>query len=365
MKRSISLIFTVLLCVFTASCGNNLNNDVMLKYGSHAVDKGTYMYLAATYKAAFLDSYNGGFDTEEFFDSELEKDGRTMTYENYIAEYIQNEISRTLISFKQFEDLKLELAEKDLENINTELSDLLAAESEDEINAALAPYGIDFAKLRDIKLMQLKSETAFSYLYEENGKNAPSTKEFQDYLNKNYRAIGIISVMTEEKYLLDEDGNNVFDDEGNAKTVPLSEKEKEEKLTFIEKVLSELKAGADFSECAKYSDIDYTSEYPLGIMISSNEVNAYGKDIVTTALSMKAGDFKRLDGKDKTYILVCFEMPDAGTLGENYDISEMLYNCTMARYMEDTEKILKDEIQVNTDEISKIDLKKLKKNTFY
>lgn len=368
MKQIIKLILSAVMCLSIVSCTPKLsfNEGEILKCGKTYVDKGTYLYLAATYKAAFLETYNSGFDTENFYNNTVEKDGKTITYGQYIESYIKTEISRMLVSANLFDEYNLELSDDVLSEIDNSLDELTDYESIDDINYALSNYCIDYNALKDIKLFQAKSDALFSYLFEGNGEKAPNKKEFTEYIQNSYRAIGLITIYSDKEYVLDENGENTFNENGTLKTRPLNDEEKSDKLKKIKELSTKIdKYGYTYNQCLEYSDEDYSKEFPLGILVSASDINAYGKEIIASALSMKPGDHARIEDNGITYFVFCLEMPDFEKLSSSYDITDILYNCTLDKYNKFIDKKVKKDVVENIAALNDIDIEKIKQNVFY
>ena len=362
MKRLFSVLIILALLLFAVSCSEK--DGAVLSVGKLKIDKGMYTYLTATYKASFLETYNKGFDTQDFWKTEVETENGTVTYQSYIEDYILDNISRTLVSAKLFDDKGLTLSDKANEEIDNEIGDLLKTQSEQELNEALSQYSIDRDTLRKIKVLQTKSEAYYSYMYENEGEKAPDVSDLNDYLKENYRAIGFVTIYTKKAPVLDKNGDYTYDENGDIAMKELSEKEVDVKKAIEKNVISSLENGATYDEVKEFSDEDYSS-FEKGMLICKSDVNSYGKDIVTCAMNLSEGEYARAEKDGTVYIMVCLKTPLYTELSSNYTLTDIYSNCTTDKYFSDIDKIVESDVTLNEKLLKEIDIVSIKQNKNY
>ncbi len=312
MKKTVSLILCVIMLFALASCGEK---EFAIKYKDTYMSKAEYSYWFSTLKTQMVTAYNNGIDSDEFWDTETE-DG--LTYEDILCDSIHTQIASVLVSCQLFDEYGLKLDEDTIAAIDADIAD-----KEDhigsriEMNAELARLGLNVDVLRNVYLNAAKVNAVREHLYGTGGSEAPAKSEIEAYFAENYRAVKMIIVYTGIEIKTDDEGNYVYDEEGELETIELDEAQKTLKAELVNTVVSALEAGADIDECvAEFSEVDY-SEYPNGFFINKNDSASYGSDVVDAAWSMEIGDVACVKDDVMTFILYRDELPEYSKLGSS------------------------------------------------
>ncbi len=361
MKKIVSLILAAVLLFAFASCGEE---EFAIKYKDTSMSKAEYSYWFSTLKTQMVSSYNNGIDSDEFWDMETE-DG--LSYEEILTDSINTQISSILVSCALFDEYGLELDEETINNIDADLAD-----KEDhignrvEMNAELARLGLNVDVLREVYLNSAKVAAVREYLYGKGGEETPSDEEIEAYFAENYCAVKMIIVYTGIEIATDEEGNYLYDEEGEIKTVELDDEQKAVKAELVDTIMSAIEAGADIDECiAEFSEVDY-SEYPNGFFMTKNDSASYGSDVVDAAWNMEIGEVKSVNDDVMTFILYRDALPEYGKLNstEKTLVSNMESNMINERINAKYEPLIK-EVEENEEILSDFDIRKAHMNSYY
>ncbi len=234
-------IAVVLGAVFAIILGSKKKNAVVY-YEGVTMNEGVASFFASYYKSKFLSALNNSgtpaYDTEEFWASTYQGDVTYGEYfEFYVKEYIADVIAANYL-FNKYSSLK----SSDRQAINNTIDEVLtykAEDSKDVFNKETEGYGFDFADFKEATKMMYKSQKVRSVVFGENGEKLGAFPEECDQYFSNYSHVKLLFIRTEDKFLLDADGNRVPDELGNDSLVPLSDAEKAEK----QRVIAEIRAA--------------------------------------------------------------------------------------------------------------------------
>lgn len=357
---SVFLLIAVMIC--SISCGSqkdyfykNNTKDYVYKYGDFVVEKNFYTYWLARYKAVLMYTYSDIKDAEEYWSSEYGNGSA----DEVLTAYADQTVMNYLASLYLFNKHTLSLSESKVNSVNTQLSEILEDGYDGNVaslNSEAYKYGINYDMLRQIYLAEAKTEVVYSYLTE-TILNEKLTDDLRaSYLNDNYAHTTHIFVATEYSYNIDKDGNIIYDSNGNY-TTELTEDEKKEKQNKIKEIDALTLTADNFAEYQKqYNEDPAINLYKNGFFISTS--NNYDAAYSTTALTMKPGEVKKVEGSEGVYYILKQEMPskaysdkDNSDFFENYDknILDYLY----WQYMEEVYK----EISVNEEVKKNISIK--------
>lgn len=361
MKRIFSIILAAIMLTALVSCSKE---EYAIKYKDHIMTKPEYSYWFSTIKTQMLSSYNNGIDSDEFWDTKSE-DG--LSYEEILSDSIHTQISSILISCALFDEYGLELDEEIVESID---ADILDKEdhigSRVEMNAELARLGLNVDVLRDVYLASAKVTAVREYLYGSNGIETPTDDDLEDYFSNTYRAAKLIVIYSGIEIVTDEEGNYVYDEEGNVETVELDDEQKAIKAELVSTVKEAIDSGADIDQCiSEFSEIDY-SEYPNGFFISASDAASYGSDVVDTLWNMEIGETATVSDDVMTFIIYRDELPKYKDLNatEKNLISNMETNLINERINEKYKPLI-DEIEENDVILADFDIRKAHMNSYY
>lgn len=360
-NKVVAIILAFVMILMLASCQNG---EYAMKYEKTTMSKSEYSYWFSTLKTQMLASYNSGIDSDEFWNTETE-DG--LTYEEILTDSIKTQISSILISVSLFDKYGLELDDETINAIDADIADKEDyIGSRSEMNAELAKLGLNIDVLRDVYINSAKVSAVREYLYGEDGINAPSDSDIEAYFAENYRAIKMIIVYTGIEITTDDDGNYVYDEEGNVETVALDDEQKAIKAELVDTIIAALESGADIDECvAEFSEVDY-SEYPNGFFISKTDSASYGSDVVDAAWNMEIGEVRSVADDVMTFILYRDELPEYANLDstEQTPVSDMETNMVNELINEMYAPLIK-ETEENEEIISEFDIREAHMNSYY
>ncbi|MBR6514924.1 MAG: hypothetical protein IKT46_08850 [Clostridia bacterium] len=310
MKKTLFTILCVCLLLGCVAC-TKTENTIMTYKGAKAPES-LYSYWMSTYKSVFLDSFNDGIDSDEFWDMLISDD---MTYEEYIVDWINTEMKYRTVALKLFDEYGLELTDSTIERIDADISEKLEyAESREELNTRLAKFNMNIDMLREVYIANEKYESVREYLYGQGGEEAPTDKERAEYFADNYYCLKYITIYSGVILKTDESGAYVYDEDGQIELIKLDDEQKALKKKIIDSIIAGVEAGGDFDEyMSEYSEVDY-SEYPNGFFVSENDSSRLGGDIINAAKEINFGEIKVLSDENITYIVKKLDLPEYTSL---------------------------------------------------
>lgn len=358
MKKTLTALLLIFAMLITfCSCGRggdyiykNNSSDYVYKYGDYAIDKSFYSYWIARYKAVLMYSYYDIEDTDSFWDT----DYGNGTANEVLTAYADETIKNYLMSVYLFDKFDLQMAESVESGVDSQLKEIV--DDAYEGNVALLnedgyEYGINYNMLRQIYLAEAKTELVYDHLTSNVLKDKLTDEARETYLKDNYAHTTHIFIATEYNYNIDDDGNVIYDDEGNY-TTELTEEQKKEKETVIAEIDSLTLTAENFGEYQKkYNEDIAIDKYANGYFVSSNI--DFDTAYITAALTMDPGEVQKVEGTNGIYYILKQEMQEKAyedernaDFFESYD--EMVLNYLYWEYMDD----LYADITVN-DEIKK------------
>ena len=177
--------------------------------------------------------------------------------------------------------------------------------------------GLNIQTLEKIYYEESKLEAVNEYFFGKNGVLAVNDNDREAYYKDNYYCAMWIYIYTEVKLMQDEEGNYLTDENGIYKFEKLTELEKEEKQLIVNDLKKDQAAGKDFKELrAKYSEegLDYHAAYPDGIIMSANDYENYGTDMIEVVQSLKEGDYASFNNGYATVYVKRFPLKDYAKL---------------------------------------------------
>lgn len=317
LKRTASLILVaaMLVCCFSG-CGI-LKGDTAISYGDYEITEVMYKYWLAKYKTTFLYVYNNSVDTESFWKSEIEKG---YTYEDFIMDYIKEYAKQVLVAMQLFDDYGMSFTSAQKNEVKDRINDLIESYGgKNVLNETLGEMGLNIQTLERIYYEEAKLETVNEYFFGTNGVLAVNDNDREAYYKENYYCAMWIYIYTEVKLMTDGNGNYFTDENGVYKFEELSETEKQEKQMRLEALKKDLAAGKDFKELReKYSEegLDYHAAYPDGIILSANDYENYGVDMINVVQGLEEGDYAGFNNGYATVYVKRFPLKDYAKLTE-------------------------------------------------
>ena len=237
---TIVCVLLVIIAIFGTALGiiiGKRNSNAVVKYGSVYFDTHTVNYLSSYYKyqfiTAFKDEYNAYSD--DLWEMEY-RDGKT--YSELLSEYTEEYI-REVASANYLYDSYASFSDADKEKVKAVVEEILLYRADgdvDKFNGIALSHGFDYDSFENIVTVLYKASHVETKLFGEDGINIASSAELcAEYLNE-YSHVKLLFIRTEDKFLIDENGDRIRDENNVDMTEPLTESEKLERTELIEKV---------------------------------------------------------------------------------------------------------------------------------
>ncbi len=363
MKRLLLIGLTICLCFTLFACSENEKEGIMT-YKDVSATESLYSYWMSTYKSNFLYYYNEGIDSAEFWDTLISDD---QTYEEYIVEWINDEMKHRTVALWMFDDYGLEVPSSKLDQIEADISEKIEYEgTREELNKRLAKLNMNIDMLRQVYIDNAKYDILYEYLYGSSGVNAPGDKDRASYFKENYYCLKYITIYSGANLKTDTQGNYVYDEDGNIELVRLTEEEKAVKQQIIDTVVAGLEAGGDFDEYSKeFSEVDY-SDYPNGFFVSENDYSRFGSDIVKAALELNEGEIREVSDDNVTYIIKKIKLPQYSELesADKEQLKSMDDYIVRELYIKDFEGYIEN-VEVNDTLLEKYNIRTISENSYF
>lgn len=288
------------------------NAGAIFKYEGISLKSGTVNYLSSYYKYNYLkmltDTVKDASDSEEFWQREAYS-GKT--YGALLAESAEQYLKEVLISVYLY-DSYATLSKDEKNNIKRAVGEVLdykANGDETLFNSICSEFGFDYSDFALATEILYKSYKAKTVLYGNTGANLKNYPELcNEYLESEFSHVRLLFIRTADRFVVDENGNRVKDDEGNDLTVSLTDEEiaqRQNAISELDRAVSNKENGLDggispemfslyqknfgegdsekdaggyyFAEGAEYT-VEFRSAYPA---------------VVDTALDMSVGSYKK------------------------------------------------------------------------
>ena len=394
-KMSKNRLMLIILCIFVALVlifGIVLvtifainSRRSYFSFGGVRIEEGEASFFSAYYKDRFLtdNAKNGAKDTPEFWASKYDENATYGELLRSECERFIKEIAVKNYLFDRFCEFDV-IDEVNVKKTVKEILEFKAEGSEEKFNEKFGECGFDFDDFESAAELLYKAEAVGERIYGVGGANMKNFPSECDKFFESYSHVKLLFIRTEDRFLLDSNGNRVPDENGDDTLVPLTEDEKAARQTLISEIRSAIKAFED-----KTSDLRMTPEY-FNLLLSNHgegdpnmtSSGYYFSPISEYTLNFAEGNeslleiVKRSLGMEKdTYAElsysggVCFIYKYANTPGAYTDTSEtgcfsdFYILAADASYRDAVSEIVED-VKVS-DKFSKIDLTALPvKNMF-
>ena len=182
--------------------------NAAISYGGVRVKRGVAAYLASTYKASYT--------------KEADK------LEASTEEYIRRVVAAAYL-FDRASSLD-DSAKSWIEKNTAEVLDYKAGNSVEEFNRLAEPMGFDYSDFKEATELIYKAAASISAIYGVGGANlsySDNVSAVTPYFD-TYTHVKVVFIRTEDKFVRDENGNRVQDENFNDKTIALTDEEKAE-----------------------------------------------------------------------------------------------------------------------------------------
>lgn len=295
-------------------------------YKNITVGKGVYSYFASYYKGLYLTSLRaagiGAYDTPVFW---AQTDTEGVSYGRRLSDGFTDYMRRTLVAASLF-DSAANLSDTEKKSLADAAEQMLAYRANGDkktFDEMTEKYGFTYDDYVNSITILYKAGRAETAIYGENGENLKNTADATYYLTTNYKHIYLLTLRTEDTFLLDENGNRMTEG-GKDLLRDFTDTERAERAALIARVrasIANLESGEgemmnplmfstliekyDDGEGRDLSDGYYFSE---GSAFTKEFAEAF-PDLVEKALSMSAGSYAECgDGEGKIrFFLACTE----------------------------------------------------------
>ena len=315
-------IFASVVLIFGAVLGivaGVRNARAVVTYENVRVEAGALRYLAAHYKSTYIKALRStgtnAADTEKFWNS-TDEAGKTYrelfsaSFEEYIRALVAS--ANVFLTYSSY-------TKADEASVEATTSDILkyyADDSEKEFNKVAEKYGFDYDDFCSAAELLYQAGKAKTVIYGDNGESlAYSPDECKKYF-ETYSHVSLLFIRTEEVFETDDEGNLVYGDDGSVLTREMTEEERAERLSMIDKLTSAIeskKTGGDYQITPQMFELyleksDGDAEmHEKGYYFNKNasatqEFATEFPEIVDAALEMELYDYAKVDCS----IGVCF-----------------------------------------------------------
>lgn len=362
-KRIISSLLLSAVCIgLLASCAAD-TSPAVFSLDKYKITANMYNYWASTSKANFLSSDKSVSDTAEFWESEYSEG---VTFGEYCDSLIWNDVKKTLVCMKLFDDEKLQLSDATVKTIDDGIQMYLsdyADGNKNTFNATLAKYGANMDILRNIYIAEAKREMLYTHLYGEGGRLALTDAQKEEYFANKYCHMQIIYINDKFEQVTDDEGNYVMNADGSYATRALSEDEAKKKKESIEVVKNGLAAGESFE--ALYEKYSEMKKYEKGYYYSvdASYTSSLFNKLAAEASKIEVGATTVFEDEGGTYIMKRLANGEGDWKNEEYadffpDFESIASLASFAEYIEP----YMAQITVNTEKLGEYSISSVTPN---
>ena len=274
-KMSKNRLMLIILCIFVALVlifGIVLvtifainSRRSYFSFGGVRIEEGEASFFSAYYKDRFLtdNAKNGAKDTPEFWASKYDENATYGELLRSECERFIKEIAVKNYLFDRFCEFDV-IDEVNVKKTVKEILEFKAEGSEEKFNEKFGECGFDFDDFESAAELLYKAEAVGERIYGVGGANMKNFPSECDKFFESYSHVKLLFIRTEDRFLLDSNGNRVPDENGDDTLVPLTEDEKAARQTLISEIRSAIKAFED-----KTSDLRMTPEY-FNLLLSNH-----------------------------------------------------------------------------------------------
>ena len=365
------LVFGVVLGVITMV----REMTAVVSYNGITINKGVASYLAASFKHTYLrylaQSGVNAYDGRAFWISESE-DGRT--YGELFKTECETYIRNVAVGAYLFERNAVisPVARKWIDENVREVLDFKAGGSEKKFNEEAAKMGFTYADFVTATELLYKAENAMASIYGVDGSVLASSSNIsvcEEFL-KEYAHVKLLFIRTDDKFVLDENGNRVTEG-GRDKLEELSLDEKAERrndIADISLAIDNVASGGDGQMSSvyfnsfykKYNDDPQHSASGYYLSPYSEYTTVFADmylDVVERSLKLEVGGYDKAtvdedgDGDIDAYIFISREAvtPFAYTSSTYEEFFEDFYVDAAAYHYERESATLSTDVNVKPD----------------
>ena len=233
------------------------NKNAVVSCENITMDEGVTAFFLSYYKSQFLSSLRRGgvdaYDTDSFWEREFYSGKTYGEYYLESAEKYLREISSAAYLFDEVTSLTGEDKRK-IENTLYEVLDYKADGSRAKFDEQTAEFGFDYSDFEKAAKILYKAQSLRTVLFGAEGEKLEANyTAYSSYIEEYYALyshVKLLFIRTEDRFLLDADGNRVPDASGNDTLVELSETQKAERQNTIATVRAAISAAASGADGA-------------------------------------------------------------------------------------------------------------------
>lgn len=288
MKRMTCLILALVLCL-ALFVGCAAPGEVLIELDGKKITANMYTFWLSRYKAFFVYSYMNNEENQQMWDSVMGDDGKTVN--EIFTGYVLDNARTYAAALALYDEYKLSLPASEKETIEADLEALAeTAGGKTVMNSELANFGVNYDMLGEIYTIEAKVAQLQEYMFADGGPGAITDADRDAYYTANYARIKHIFVSTTGKYVLDDEGNFTYDEDGNPIMAEFTDVELKAQREKAAEVVKKLEEGADFDEMlAAYTEDTATALYPNGYYFT--QTSTYVDEIIDAAFEMEIGDW--------------------------------------------------------------------------
>ncbi len=316
LRRIVAAALVVIMTLATlAGCGAN---PAAMTFGKVRITSNMFCYWMSKYKAMYLYSMFGTTnDNPQYWSSKMTD---TVSVGDYLGAMAASQIMQNAIMLGLFEEYNLTVSDEKMNEIDQAIdTKITQAGSKSALNSALSAYGVNTNMLKDIYIAEAKISAVNDYLYGENGIEAATDAEIEQYFTSNYYRMKHILIRTDVRYEKDENGEPIVNDEGTAyKTVELTEAEKAAQLELAADLEKRIAAGEDYDKLVtEYSEDTGMQHFEDGYYITS-ACTFLPTEITQAVMKMKVGETKTVESSYGISIVRRYELKNDAYNTEPY-----------------------------------------------
>ncbi len=380
-------IFLSLIIIFGATLGIIMavrNSNTVVKYGSTRLTRGDVVYLASVFKSDYIASLvrsgvKGVRDSDSFWSSESDIEGKSwgdrlndafLQYISGIA--VKNSLYLNFASFGAEE-------KKYVKSLVDERLMYLGYDSKKAFNADSGELLFDYDDMLGGSYLLCKVDASFDAIYGSDGTGISYySDECEKYL-ATYSHVAVIFLRTEDVYLLDENGELQYDDDGNILTRELTGEERAERADTAEKLrlyIENYNNGEGdaitpetfelYMREKSDTDPDMFSRgyyFNQNAYITAQFAEVY-PEVVEASFDMRLGEYREVSCSDSIVFIYRYDVVEGAYAdSDNVFFSDFYIDCAQYSFTESIET-LSEEV-VFSEKFFEIDIVSIPSNSSY
>ena len=276
-------------------------------YGDSYIDEGEMNFLSSYYKSLFMGSLRlegevTPYDTPEFWEK---SDKSGAKYGDRLKAGFKEYVTALLAAAALYDSaLSFSGAESEkYYSICDSILEYRADGSVEKFNEATEQFGFTWDDFKEANILLYKSERAKEALFGKDGSNIVFESSMCNEYLETYTRVSLMFIRLENKFVLDEDGSFIYDNEGEVVTEPLSNAERAERDATIAKLLGYIEDKKMSPETFKIyqekadgdKDMDITGYYLNERAEMTKSFKELFPEVYERTLEMKIGEYSMVE----------------------------------------------------------------------